>query len=105
MSSVPDAWKVFAQFGGQGSFSRFLNGDAVNATLADYDLGDGSDQWGKSFTPATVDTLSLDVWVQANHATQNADKEIDSVAIKVFYQTASGAIVASSLNIGPSIGL
>lgn len=105
MSSVPNAFKFFAQPTGPGGTSKFANGDALNDLLADYDLGDGTDLWGKAYLPAEADTMSLDVWVQANHATQDVSKEIDSVAIKMFYQTAGGAIIATSMNVGPCIGL
>lgn len=105
MSSVPNAHKWFAQPIGQGGTSKFANGDAVNDTLADIDIGDGTDQFGRTYTPENVDGMSIDVWVQANHAVQDVDKEIDSVSVQVFYQTSGGAIIATSMNVGPSVGL
>jgi hypothetical protein len=106
MSSVPNAHKIYAQLSGPGGESKFANGDAINDSLSDYDIGGSNDTWGKSgLTMDDISSLSIDVWVQASHATQDVDKEIDSVSVKIFYQAPGGAIFATSMNIGPSVGL
>lgn len=106
MSSVPNAHKIFVQLSGPGGESKFANGDAINDSFTDYDIGGPADTWGKgSVGTDELSGLNIDIWVQAGHAVQDVDKEIDSVSVKLFYQTAGGAIIATSMNVGPSVGL
>lgn len=105
MSAFPDAHKFWVQLVKPGAIARSVDGDPNSAVLADYIIGSANegDQWGG--IPQTPDSMTLDIWVQGQNATQISPKEIDSVEVSIVYTLPGIAGPISTTAVATQVGL